>query len=99
MTDYFVGTLKECNDLIVKMDAFLGYPNPATKTLTYAKPRQHEKLSGRFFVIIKPVYSPNLERKALLPEMSKDMSVKEKVWVTGETLKAEGAFPKPTLPV
>jgi len=93
MTEYFVGTLKGCNDLISKMDAVLGYPNPATNTDTYAKPMAHASLRNVFFVIIKPTHSPRLERESLLSDITAGMSAKERVWKTGESLTLEGAFP------
>lgn len=93
MTNYFVGSLIECNSLISKMDNIMGYPNPATKTDTYAIPRKHVSLANTYFVIIKEVHAPRLGRKIMLSEMTKDMSTKEKTWKNRDILKSEGAFP------
>ena len=97
MAEYFVGTKKECEGLVAKMDLLLGYPNPETKTLTYARVRQHAAKRGVYFVIMKSVHSPIMGRKSTLTEMRAPLTSKERTSTSFEALDLEGAFPK-TLP-
>jgi hypothetical protein len=37
---YFKGTETECNEIVAAADTYYGYPNAATKTLTWATPER-----------------------------------------------------------
>jgi len=93
MIEYFVGTLKDCKDLVAKLDTLLGYPNIDTKTETYAVPMKHETFPGVFFIPMKDTYSPAKNRETPLAEMSSVMSGKELTWKTETLMRVEGAFP------
>lgn len=91
--DYFIGTQAECEAFIAKMDVLMGYPNPATKTLTYAKAKQHFTNKAEWFVRIKPVYAPKLKRYVSLTDMESVMVGKELTdRTTLNTLETDGAF-------
>lgn len=92
--DYFVGTLKECQDYIAKMDAMMGYPNPATKTTTYAKPVKHEGRADTFMVPIKSVWAPKMNRQAFVSDIDAVSSVAERTTkrIARKNLEAEKAF-------
>lgn len=90
--DYFVGTERECKDYIVKLDVMMGYPNPATKTDTYAKPIPHDGKAGTFLVPIKSVWAPTLNRQAMLTDINAVGTVKEKLRTSRTKLKLENAF-------
>ena len=91
--EYFVGTEQECIDYIAKLDVMMGYPNPATKTVTYAKPIPHNGKPGTFMVRIKSVWAPGMNRQAMISDIDSVSSAKELTRTTDETLKLEGAFP------
>ena len=93
-TDYFVGTLAECRAYIAKMDTMMGYPNPATKTTTYAKPIKHQGKPDAFMVPIKEVWAPKLKRQAFISDIDAASTVAERTTKreTTEQLKAQGAF-------
>ena len=91
--DYFVGTLSQCNSYIAKMDTMMGYPNPKTGTLTYAKPRPHANAPPLFLVPIKRVWGPGLGKMVDIRDIDKastgaEISARRKHSV----LEAEGAF-------
>ena len=92
--DYFVGTLAQCEAYIAKMDAMMGYPNPATKTDTYAKPVKHEGRADTFMVPIKSVWAPKLNRQAFVSDIDAVSSVAERTTkrIARENLEAEKAF-------
>ena len=94
MADYFVGTEQECIDYIAKLDAMMGYPNPATKTVTYAKPIPHDGKAGTFMVPIKSVWGPALNRQAMISDIDSIGTVNEKLRTSREALETENAFPK-----
>lgn len=97
MTDYFVSTDQKCKDYIAKMDSLMGYPNTATKTDTYAKPIRHEGNSGKYLVIIKEVWAPELGRQAFISDIDNNSTGTEiSARKTHSVLKAEGAFPTST---
>lgn len=91
--DYFVGNLAQSNAYIAKMDTLMGYPNPATKTTTYAEAQNHENDASKYLVVIKSVHSPTLGRKILISEIDTGSSsadiIKRK---NRSVLDAEGAF-------
>jgi len=90
--DYFTGTLRECQDYIKKMNTLMGYPHG--KTLTYANPLQHAKLTTVYMVPIKPVHAPRLGRAVFISDIDKASTITERTTKrkTRETLKLEGAF-------
>ncbi len=91
--EYFIGTLAQCQAFISKMDTMLGYPNPATKTLTYSEPREHTGKSGTYIVPLKSVFAPNFNGYASLEQIDAEMSATEltrKTFIS--VLKTEGAF-------
>ena len=92
MDDFFIGTRKECEDYIAKIDTMLGYPNAETKTLTYAKPLPHLSKRGMFFIPIKSVYAHSLKRYADISEIDAVSTEKELARVTVADLEREGAF-------
>lgn len=103
MAEYFVGTQAECDDLVARMDTFLGYPNPDTSTVTYSIPQKHTAKS-LYFVRLKSVYSPKRSEKVLLEngpddigdDMISAMDVKhidKQNWKSKDQLEADGAFP------
>lgn len=94
MTDYFVGILTECQSLIAKMDSMMGYPNPATKTNTYAKPIPHDAKPGTFMVPIKSVWGPALNRQTMISDIDAIGTTNEKLRTSRATLEAENAFPE-----
>lgn len=92
--EYFVGTLAECQAVVAKLDTLLGYPNAATKTLTYGKCRKHENRANTHYVIIKEVWAPKLDRVGRISDIDSVSSVDEKSKrISRTTLDAEGAFP------
>jgi hypothetical protein len=95
MTDYFVGTLRQCQAYISKMNSFMGYPNESTKTDTYAVPVQHKGRGKEsdYLVIIKSVHAPSLDRKAELEDIdnrSTDSEIAKRK--TRSALEKEDAF-------
>lgn len=99
MANYFVGTQAECEALIAKLDVLMGYPNPKTKTTTYAKAREHHSKPGTWFVIIVDVWSPLLDRRFTLIDIDDNSNANEKTSrSTWETLNAEEAWPNDDLP-
>lgn len=92
--DYFIGTRAECESYIAKMDAMMGYPNPATKTTTYAKPVKHEGRADTFMVPIKSVWSPKLNRQAFIADIDAASTEAERTTRrrTTEDLEGEKAF-------
>ena len=93
--EYFIGTLTECQALISKMDTMLGYPNAATKTLTYSEPREHGAKPGTYIVPLKSVFAPNFNKNASLQQIDAELSATEltrKTFIS--VLKTEGAFTK-----
>lgn len=98
--DYFVGTLAECQDYIAKMDTDLGYPNPATKTDTYALPAPHEVEKGVdgkdvYMVVVKGVYSHVEDKQLEDSDINLKSSENEKLkFKKQDVLKGEGAFDK-----
>lgn len=94
MTDYFVAPLVAANAYINKMNILMGYPNPSTKTVTYAVARKHLNSPGMYLVIIKSVYSPNLNRNISIAEINAGSTVGEKTSRKSiEVLRSENAFP------
>ena len=98
MINYFVGNLGQARAYINKMNAFMGYPSLATKTTTYAEPRQHRG-SGRgaeHLVIIKEVHSPKLKRRAKIKDIDDNSTRGEKSKrKSRKDLEDEGAFDDP----
>ena len=103
MADYFVGTQAECEALIAKMDILMGYPNPPTKTDTYAKTQKHDTLASTFFVRIKSVWAPALDSRIPVKKEPGDTGVDMESVMAGNELtsrktltelEGEGAFPK-----
>ena len=78
MTDYFVGNLGQTRAYINKMNAFMGYPNPETKTTTYANPIEHKGKGNTHLVIIKEVHSPKLKRKAKIKDIDDNSNASDK---------------------
>ena len=95
MINYFVGNLGQARAYINKMNAFMGYPNPETKTTTYAEPRQHRGpgKGSDHLVIIKEVHSPKLKRQAKIKDIDDNSNANEKSKrKTREDLEKENAF-------
>ena len=91
--DYFVGTKTEVDNLIAKMDTLMGYPNPATKTTTYAKAKRNFTNNVEWFVLVKSVYAPKLGRNVSIADMESVMVGRElTVRATQKTLEIDGAF-------
>lgn len=93
--EYFIGTLSQCQAFISRMDTMLGYPNAATKTLTYSEPREHGAKLGTYIVPLKSVFAPSFNKNASLQQIDAELSATEltrKTFIS--TLKAEGAFTK-----
>ncbi len=54
-------TEKKAQDCIDRLDVLYGYPKPATKTFTIAKPQVHPE-TGKALVIIKDIFDHKLKR-------------------------------------
>ena len=95
MAEYFVGTLGECTSMVARMNTLMGYPNPETKTMRYAIPREHAASPGTYLVIMKQVHAPKFERRINIAEMIDKLTPVEKGQIkTREALETEGAFIK-----
>ena len=93
MINYFVGNLGQARAYVNKMNAFMGYPNPETKTTTYANPIEHKGKGNTHLVIIKEVHSPKLKRQAKIKDIDDNSTPGEKSKrKTREFLESEGAF-------
>lgn len=91
--DYFIETERECQDYIKKMDLMMGYPNPRTGVVTYAKPIKHDAKTGIFLVPIKAVWAPKLKRKAKITDIDKSSTAGEiSKRKTRTALETEKAF-------
>ena len=98
MINYFVGNLGQARAYINKMDAFMGYPNPETKTTTYANPIEHKGKGNTHLVVIKEVHSPKLKRQAKIKDIDDNSNANEKSKrKTREALEEEGAFDDPSV--
>jgi len=96
MINHFVHFEDACIGYIERIDAMLGYPNPETKTLTYAVPVQHQSKKSKFMVIIKPVHAPALNRHITIEDIDAITTSNEiKKRQTHESLLSEGAFASP----
>ncbi len=94
MKTYFYGNLASCNSLIGKLDSLLGFPDPTTKTDTYALPIPHDSIAGQFLVILEPVYAPALSRYINISDIDSVAKGREKTDRKDRSvLVNEGAFP------
>ena len=102
MADYFVAASRaEADSYIARMDTFMGYPSPRTKTTTYSQAVQHAAQLGTFLVIIKSVWGPGLRggSEATIADIDENSTADERTRrQTQEDLEAEGAFSEQVLP-
>jgi len=93
MINYFAHLKENCDAFIAKIDIMMGYPNPDTKTFTYSIPIQHKKINSKHMVILKPVWSPKLNRMTTINDIDNISDVSEKEnRLSHEDLEEEGAF-------
>jgi len=100
MADYLVFPNRGlANSAVTRMNILMGYPNPATKTVTYAEPIEHDAIPGTYLVILKSVWAPALNRNVTLDEINGELNPAELASIkTQQELEAEGAFPLEPLP-
>lgn len=92
--DYFVSTSVECEAYATKMNTLHGYPNPATKTEDYGKCKQHNSRASNYYVIIKSVWSPKLNRQMTISDIDGASTAGEKNKRRSRSnLIQENAFP------
>lgn len=97
--DYFMGTLVECTAYIAKMDILLGYPNPETKTSTYAKPVEHPKKPNTYYISLENSFGPKLKRRISYDELDDNMSPAQRgKKKTRAQLRSDGGFDHPMPP-
>jgi hypothetical protein len=57
---WFVGTEAQCNELVAAADTYYGYPNPRTKTQTWANPEVNPENVEEFTVPLNDWMLDNL---------------------------------------